>query len=119
MWGRQKGITPICSELRFLPICVPCFQEYHDLFRFAPISSDLVSDQIRTNQGNPFLPTAFVNPRHGDAGAKVARGLQTAWREFAVPCLRGRVPYMNMNADALSKCVIFKANLVDLAREEA
>ena len=41
------GNTPICS----------------DLFRFLPICSDLLSEQIRTNQGNPFLPTPFANPR--------------------------------------------------------
>ena len=39
-----------------------------DLFRFAPICSDVFSDseiseQIRTNQGNPFLPTPFASPR--------------------------------------------------------
>ena len=41
------GNTPICSDLLcFLPIC-----------------SNLFSEQIRTNQGNPFLPTPFANPR--------------------------------------------------------
>ena len=33
-----------------------------DLLRFLPICSDLFSEQIRTNQGNPFLPTPFANP---------------------------------------------------------
>ena len=55
IWGRQKGSprsVPICSVF---PIC------FSDLFRFAllvfGICSDLFSEQIRTNQGNPFLPT--------------------------------------------------------------
>ena len=43
------GNAPICSDL--------------DLLRFLPICSDLFSEQIRTNQGNPFLPTPFTNPR--------------------------------------------------------
>ena len=72
-WGRQKGVTPICSDsLHSLPICfcVPCFGNNpicSDLFRFTPfffpICSDLFSEQIRTNQRNPFLPTPFRNPR--------------------------------------------------------
>ena len=41
------GNTPICS----------------DLFRFAPFSSDLFRFVFRTNQGNPFLPNPFANPR--------------------------------------------------------
>ena len=66
VWGRQKGVTPTCSDFpvffRFVPICVPGpgFREYPDLFRFVPISSDLFS----TNQGNPFLPTPFASPRN-------------------------------------------------------
>ena len=71
LWGRQKGVTPISSDLfrfpRFVPICAPCFWEFvpicSDLFRFLPICSDLFSEQIRTNQGNPFLPTPFESPR--------------------------------------------------------
>ena len=39
---------------RFVPIC-------SDLLRFP---SDLFSEQIRTNQGNPFLPTPFANPQN-------------------------------------------------------
>ena len=69
VWGRQKG-TPICSDFpvffRFVPMCAPCFRECPDLFRYAPflpICSDLFSEQIRTNQGNSFLPTPFTNPR--------------------------------------------------------
>ena len=61
IWGRQKGVTPICSDLfRFLPICAPGVRESipvcSDLFRFAPFSSDLFSE-------NPFLPTPSANPR--------------------------------------------------------
>ena len=41
-WGRQKGITLICSEFpvffRFVPICAPCFWECPDF----PICSDLL-----------------------------------------------------------------------------
>ena len=54
---------------RFVPICVSCFRECpdcSDVFRFTPffpICSDLFSEQIRTNQRNPFLPTPFGNPR--------------------------------------------------------
>ena len=54
----------ICSVFfRFVPICVACFREYPDLFRFAPISSDLFRFVFRTNQGNPFLPTPIATPR--------------------------------------------------------
>ena len=128
IWGRQKGVTPICSDLfrfpRFLPICSdlrssqtsnPCFFRFpcffcflislaffvrfpflfqglegfreeknpsdlrslfsgmprflpicSDLLRFVPICSDLSSEQIRTNQGNPFLPTPFASPRRAE-----------------------------------------------------
>ena len=60
---RFPRFLPICSELRsmfsgiprFVPIC-------SDLLRFLPICSDLFSEQIRTDQGNPFLPTPFANP---------------------------------------------------------
>ena len=51
-WGRQKGVTPICSDFPFffrcLPICVSCLWEYHDLFLFV--------------LGIPrFLPICFQN----------------------------------------------------------
>ena len=46
--GHQKGVTPICSDsFRFshiLSLGIPRF----------PISSDLLPEQIRTNQGTPF-----------------------------------------------------------------
>ena len=63
--SRSPRSVPICSQWlpRFLPICAPCFQEYPDAFRFAPFCSDLFSEQIRTIQGNPFLPTPFAHPR--------------------------------------------------------
>ena len=65
IWGRQRGVTLIWSDFPVffrLFRCFPCFREYADLFRFAPFSSDLLSEQIRTNQGNPLLPTPFANP---------------------------------------------------------
>ena len=57
----RRGFVPICSDLRslfsgFVPIC-------SDLLRFLPICADLFSEQIRTNQGSPFLPTPFASPR--------------------------------------------------------
>ena len=59
---RFVPISPFSSDLfrfallvfRNTPIC-------SDLLRFLPICSDLFSEQIRTNQGNPFLPTPFAN----------------------------------------------------------
>ena len=61
---RFVPISPFFSDLfRFAflvfwnaPIC-------SDLFRFLPIGSVLFSEQIRTNQGNPLLPTPFAIPR--------------------------------------------------------
>ena len=78
IWGRQNGVTPMCSDLfdfpRFLPICsdlrslfsgIPRFVLIcSDLLRFLPICSDLF---FRTDQGNPFLPTPFAHP-WGDQG---------------------------------------------------
>ena len=60
-WGRQKGITPICSDLfrfpRFLPICsnlrslfsgIPRFVPICSVFfRFVPICFQNKSEQIR------------------------------------------------------------------------
>ena len=55
VWGHQKGVTPICSNcpvfFGFVPICVPCFLEYPDLFRFVPICSDFFR----------FVPICFQN----------------------------------------------------------
>ena len=51
----------ICPVLHFLFSGIPRF-----VFRLAPISSYLfgsVPEQIRTNQGNPFLPTYFASHR--------------------------------------------------------
>ena len=56
----------ICSDLRSLLSGIPRFVPICSV-RFALISSDCSdykSEQIRTDQGNPFLPTPFVNPRH-------------------------------------------------------
>ena len=50
----------ICSDFpvffRFVPICVPCYREYPDLFRFAPFSSDLFRFVFRTNQNKSGKP---------------------------------------------------------------
>ena len=43
--------TPMCSDL------------FLDLLRFLLICSDSFSEQIRTNQGNPFLATLAASPR--------------------------------------------------------
>ena len=55
IWCRQKGVSSICSDLfrfpRFLPICVPCFRECPDLFRFVPICSVFFR----------FVPICFQN----------------------------------------------------------
>ena len=66
---RSVPISPFSSDLfRFAflvfgntPIC-------SNLFRFAPFPSDLLNSDLfrfvfRTNQGSPFLPTPFANPR--------------------------------------------------------
>ena len=48
--GSAEGGQPdLFRFARFLPICPRCFWEYPNLFRFAPISSDLFSEQIRKN----------------------------------------------------------------------
>ena len=50
VWGRQKGVTPICSDfLRFVPIWAACFGNTpicSDLLRFPPVCSVLFSEQI-------------------------------------------------------------------------
>ena len=49
MWGREKGVTPICSDSPGIP-------------RFAPISSDFLrflSEQIRTISGKPLSANPF------------------------------------------------------------
>ena len=74
IWGQQKGVTPICSDLfrfaRFLPICsdlrslfsgMPRFLPIcSDLLRFLPICSDLFSEQIRET---PFCRPLLQIPR--------------------------------------------------------
>ena len=40
VWGRQKGVTPICSDLfRFLPICSDLHSLFSGIPRFVPICS--------------------------------------------------------------------------------
>ena len=46
IWGHQKGVAPICS----------------DLLRFLPICSEVLPEQIRTNQGNPFCRPLLQAP---------------------------------------------------------
>ena len=57
IWGRQRGLTPICSDFPVFfgfallvfwktPIC-------STFFRFVPMC---YQSKIRANQGNPFLP---------------------------------------------------------------
>ena len=61
---RFVPISPFSSDLfRFAVLVFGNALICSDLFRFLPICSDLFSEQIRTNQGNPFLPTPFANPR--------------------------------------------------------
>ena len=50
------GVLVFGNLFRFVPICSV-------FFRFVPICFQNKSEQIRTNQGNPFLPTPFANPR--------------------------------------------------------
>ena len=58
---------PICSDLRFLFTGIPRFVPIcSDLLRFLPICSELFSEQIRTNQGNPFLPTLCKSSKIAD-----------------------------------------------------
>ena len=56
----EGGFVPICSDFpvffRFVPICVPRLRECPDLFRFAPISSDLFRFVFRTNQNKSGKP---------------------------------------------------------------
>ena len=67
IWGRQKGVTPTCSDFpvffRFLPICTLCFW---DLFQFVLICSAFFRFVLRTNQnksGKPLSADPFCNSR--------------------------------------------------------
>ena len=61
---RFVPISPFSSDLfRFALLVVGNTPICSDLLRFLPICSDLLTEQIRTNQGDPFLPTPFANPR--------------------------------------------------------
>ena len=63
------------------------FQFCSDFFRFALIRSFLFSEQVRTNQGNPFLRDPFANPRSqliwlAPPGRSVSSRSQVALRSF-------------------------------------
>ena len=73
IWGRQKGATPICSDLfqfpRFLPICADLHSLFSgmprfvpicsDLLRFLPICSDLFSERFQNKSGKPLSAEPF------------------------------------------------------------
>ena len=61
---RFVPISPFSSDLFRFALLVFGNTLISDLFRFLPLCSDLISEQIRTNQVNPFLPTPFANPRN-------------------------------------------------------
>ena len=46
VWGHQKAVTPVCSDLfrfpRFLPICSDLHSLFSGIPRFVPICSDLI-----------------------------------------------------------------------------
>ena len=71
---RFVPISPVSSDFFQFPLLL--FRNAlirSDFFRFPLISSDLFSDQIRTDQGNPFLPTAFASPGPYYRMGKIAR----------------------------------------------
>ena len=70
IWGRQKGILPICSDLF--------------LVANTPISSVLFRFVFRTNQGNPFLPTPFASPRRmpGTPASKIPQSIDSEPRNL-------------------------------------
>ena len=82
IWGRQKGVTPICSDFpvffRFVPICAPCFREYPDFFRFVPICSVFFR----------FVPICFQN-----------KSEQIRKTPFCRPLLQSICPYRVQTAD--------------------
>ena len=65
MGSAEGGHPDLFRFPRFLPICSDLHSLFSGIPRFVPICSDLFSEQIRTNQGNPFLTTPFASPRLG------------------------------------------------------
>ena len=68
VWGHQKGVTPICSNLfrfpRFLPICSDLRSLFSGIPRFLPICSDFFRFVFKTNQnksGKPPSADLFCN----------------------------------------------------------
>ena len=65
VWGRQKGVTPICFDLlRFLPICSDLRSLLSGMPRFVPICSDsfrfvLICFQNKSEQ---IRETTFCRP---------------------------------------------------------
>ena len=62
VWGRQKGVTPICSDFPFFLLILfrfaflKLFTGIPHLFRFALISSDLFRFVFRTSQNKSGKP---------------------------------------------------------------
>ena len=74
--GRQKGVTPICSDFPFCSRFVPDLRSlFLGIPRFVPNCSDSFRFVFRTNQGNPLLPTPFASPRFFRHRIKNADGL--------------------------------------------
>ena len=72
----RRGFVPVSTNPLFLSICVSCLQ---DLFRYVPICCQK-KEQIKTNQGNPFLPTPFCkSPLQAPSNGRAP----TLW--FALP----------------------------------
>ena len=67
--SRQKGVTPICSNLFDFPVLFRfALLAFRKMPRFLPICSDVfrfVQKKSEQNQGDPFLPTLFASPREG------------------------------------------------------
>ena len=60
VWSDFVPISSVCSDVRSLFSGIRrLVLIYSDFVRFLPICCDYNSEQIRTNQGNPFLPTRF------------------------------------------------------------
>ena len=68
IWGRQKGVSPICSDLfrfpRFLPICSDLRSLFSGMPRFVPICSDLLRflQICFQNKSGQIRETPFCRP---------------------------------------------------------